>query len=169
VVLGMVAWLLGGSLSAASPGCTCLCMIPPLDTIVHLQRGDSAITVVYSRRLHDHTRIQVDAGGTYALEAVGYWHDSSIRTDASGYRIGEAPWYGRPVLAVGTLFRRRQHARYFALVGQVGDRSNARFTIGTKRTWTAPSTGELVTFANDVRFKYGNNRGCVALTVVRRS
>ena len=63
--------------------------------------------------------------------------------------------------------RRKQHQRYFALIGEI-DSANGTFKIGKElKNWTPKSSGELMTFANDVRFKYANNRGCLALTVTR--
>ena len=169
MVIELVTALLGGLSPGTAPACTCLCMIPRLESLVHLRPGDAVTTVVFSRRVRDHTRIVLDAGGTYDIRADGFWHDATIRTDAEGFRLRKAPGYAVPFMWIGSFFRRAD-ARYFALIGQIDSRSEQRFKIGKALTgWSPPSSGELVTFANDVRFAYANNRGCLALTVIRKT
>lgn len=63
--------------------------------------------------------------------------------------------------------RRMPHAPWFSLIGSIDKDKNSCFLIGTDKNITAPKTGRLYCFANDVIIAYGNNQGSIELTVTR--
>lgn len=118
------------------------------------------------------TGIRIDSGSVYRFDATGTWSDGPIEdVGPAGYSPvhEKVPWHVTPILWLGAPFRRVRDANYFALIGEVGSEARrVRFVIGDSVVgWEAPLTGELLAFANDVRAKYGNNKGCVQLQVTR--
>ncbi len=96
---------------------------------------------------------QVNAGERWRFKAVGRWNDWFINCDADGYRIALFEFLGiRPQV---------RQARWFALVGWVGD--SGTFAIGTGTEHTFEHTGMLTVCANDLSFMRWNNRGFVDL------
>ncbi|HMC56564.1 MAG TPA: hypothetical protein VKH19_15415, partial [Gemmatimonadaceae bacterium] len=131
--------------------------------------GDFAIVSVVARVLDNKTGVMVDSGAMYRLSTAGRWKDGRVRpSTAAGFRSGEAPLRGAAI-GFGKPFRRAnaENANWFTLMGYIGTEESS-FIIGEGNpSWTAPKSGELVTYANDVKAFYGNNRGCVTLIVER--
>jgi hypothetical protein len=113
------------------------------------------MTEIDSRAKWNRTKIQVTKGTKYRLVATGRWHDASHACGPDGY--------DDPKLALFAAFRRFRAARWFTLIGSV-DRKH-EFAIGNGVEWTAPESGELCCYANDVSTMYWNNKGSVTLTV----
>ena len=107
------------------------------------------------------TRYAVVADQRYVITSEGTWHDSYIETDASGY----SRWYLRPFVRL----RRVPSANWFSLIGQIGPDTSTRIDLGRciahDQPFVAPKSGELLLFANDVRWMYGNNRGSVTVRI----
>jgi hypothetical protein len=97
----------------------------------------------------------VKQGQKYDFLASGTWIDWWIETDADGY---EKPW-----LAPFRAARRAPREPWFALVGTIDKDLSTAFGIGSKLSWTAPKTGTLWCFANDVAWMYWNNKGAIDL------
>jgi hypothetical protein len=117
----------------------------------------------------NHTGILLERNAVYRFAAEGQWFDSTIATDARGYSSTRARWYAVPVMFAATPIRRVPTASWFELIGEVPGGSKHFVRIGhiLGSEWPADASGELVAFANDVNFMYGNNSGEVTLTVTR--
>ncbi|MCZ6690631.1 MAG: glycerophosphodiester phosphodiesterase family protein [Planctomycetota bacterium] len=111
---------------------------------------------VYARLLLNETGFRIKEGKTYEFDADAEWVDGPILTDANGFsRWYLAPWW---------FLRRVPSAKWFALMGQIGENGEP-FVIGKNSSLTAEASGELLMFANDVRFHYSNNCGFLEVTV----
>jgi hypothetical protein len=63
-------------------------------------------------------------------------------------------------------FKRFPDSKWFSLIGSIGTANDDAFLIGNKLThYTAPKSGELCAYANDLVRYYGNNSGKLLLTV----
>ena len=112
------------------------------------------------------TGITLRAGRTYRLTAGGTWKDKAKSCGPDGYASREYPdratrWF----LRCFWWTRRKRRAPWLALIGALDSDRRTRFVIGTAATFTPPTDGELLCFANDACTAYGNNRGSVRLTV----
>jgi hypothetical protein len=130
-------------------------------TATELRPGEERVVDVAARPRWTATGVVLVCGGRYRASAEGGWDDRQVRTDAAGY--------ASPNLLFRLLerFRRHPRARWFALVGTVDRRRATRVVLGTVAEFTAPATGELVCYANDLLPMLFNNSGSVRLTVVR--
>ncbi len=107
------------------------------------------------------TGITLEAGATYEFSASGTWTDRGIVTGPAGYPSANL------IQRIFAWRKRERDAPWFALIGTVDRRKGSEFVIAEGCTRTFDETGTLVCFANDVRSAYGNNHGCVTLTVTR--
>lgn len=105
------------------------------------------------------TGVRVVAGWSYQLTATGRWRDAGIDTDAAGYRSAN------PFQRWTERWRRQPDAPWFTLVGAIDRRNETQFVIGSGLVWQATTSGTLTCFANDLRWFYFNNAGCVLLRV----
>lgn len=119
------------------------------------------IVNVEARALWNDTQMDVAAGDLIEISAEGRWTDSTIDTDADGFRR----WY---LWALGWM-KRVPAARWFELIAVVGKRARPCHRIGRHGSFVAPASGRLYLFANDASFKYGNNHGQVTATVIKRN
>lgn len=139
-----------------------------------LRVGESRRVRVAARTFVNWTGITVVEGKRYRFEVAsnppkGFWKDHIKETDADGFPtcIVDA------VCAPFRSLRRIPDANWFVMSGGVGDPSplaldlRHRFVIGDRRTITAPATGHLGLFANDVSTMYWNNEGAITMTVTR--
>src|SRR5262249_26085531 len=109
----------------------------------------------------NHTGIRMEMGQRYLMTAEGEWIDLFLKYGPEG---------GPSRFSYLRLFehqRRIATADWFALCGAVDENEATQFVIGAGREYTAPATGELTCFANDVPggFFLFNNRGSVELHV----
>ena len=132
-------------------------------TAAELRVGEERTVAVAARPRWTATGIVVVSGARYRTAAEGSWCDRQIETDAGGY--------ASPNLLFRVLerFRRHPRARWLALVATVDRRRTSRVPLGTAGEFTAPATGELVCYANDLLPMLFNNSGELRLTVVRIS
>lgn len=141
-----------------------------------LRVGDSRRVRVVARTFVNWTGITFMAGQRYRFEVVsdppfenGLWVDSGVRTTADGFSTCPIDALCAPFRAL----RRIPDANWFVLSGGIGDSSplagdlRHRFPIGDRRTVTAPSTGHLGLFANDVATMYWNNEGAITMAITR--
>ena len=107
------------------------------------------------------TEIDFAAGETYALKAEGEWRDLFTKCGAGGY-TSCLPW-----MVMMEKKRRMPDARWFELIGAIGNDSASYFRIGVGREFAPDRVGKLVCFANDLMGMYWNNCGGVWLNVER--
>jgi hypothetical protein len=141
-----------------------------------LRVGDSRRVRVIARTFVNWTGITLVAGQRYRFAVVGnppfekgLWVDSGVRTTADGFATCPVDALCAPFRSL----RRIPDANWFVMSGGLGDPSplaldlHHRFVIGDQRTMTAPATGHLGLFANDVSTMYWNNEGAITMTVTR--
>lgn len=141
-----------------------------------LRVGDSRRVRVIARTFVNWTGITLVAGQRYRFDVVGnppfekgLWVDSGVRTTADGFATCPVDALCAPFRSL----RRIPDANWFVMSGGLGDPSplaldlHHRFVIGDRRTMTAPATGHLGLFANDVSTMYWNNEGAITMTVTR--
>jgi len=101
--------------------------------------------------------VSVVEGQRLRIAATGTWTDWTITRGPEGF----SKWYLKPFESG----RRIPKAKWFALIGCVGQTLDHCFVVGRGGTFTAPATGRLWFFANDVRSAHWNNKGHVDVTV----
>ena len=117
-----------------------------------------------SRQRWAHTAFALTAGKTYRIEVPPgqHWWDLYIRYGPQGGTTGPL----QRALA-GKLRFKGAKAEYFTLIGTIGESLEHAFVIGEGPcTFTAPASGELVCFANDLDSAYWNNFGAIKLTIL---
>jgi len=115
---------------------------------------------INSHKHWNDTSIVLEAGHAYCLIVPGHqkWQDWGICSGPDGYC--------RRKLWLFEFWRRMPQAHWFALVGSVDKKKDARFVIGSGLAIYYPSrTGRLFCYANDVYGFYWNNSGTVTLSV----
>ena len=131
--------------------------------VTEFERPDRQDLVVAARDRWSSV-ISVEAGRQYTFGARGIWIDAYIKCGPEGYSV----WWLRlfePLRVLPT-------ANWFCLVGRFDrderDVPAMMIEIGARCTWTAAADGKITFFANDVPGMYWNNRGEVALEILRR-
>jgi hypothetical protein len=125
-----------------------------------LAPGESAVTERIASNLHaTPTGIALERGARYDLAVIEIeeWQDGHVPCDANGHDI----WY----LRLARFKRRVPEANWLALMGSID--GEEPFLIGMHQSYTATRSGQLVCFANDAGFAYGNNKGWLRLKVKR--
>jgi len=102
-------------------------------------------------------KVSVAEGQRLRIAATGTWTDWTITRGPEGF----TKWYLKPFEGG----RRIPKANWFALIGCVGQTLDHCFVVGRGGTFTAPATGRLWFFANDVERAHWNNKGHVDATV----
>lgn len=137
-----------------------------------LAPGESHTFSVRALEQYSWSGVRVEAGGDYAFEINEgeTWQDKDIVCGPEGWRTEDLPWFKEAVIEPLEKRRRCPNARWFELVGSIGDDGSHFFRIGkggADRTYRSPVDGELCAFANDLRSTYGNNHGEIKVTVKR--
>ncbi|HZS11994.1 MAG TPA: hypothetical protein VFA38_07075 [Nitrospirales bacterium] len=125
-----------------------------------LRTGESAVTERIVSNVHAVTTgIALELGVLYQLSVVEIdgWQDGHQPCDANGHDV----WY----LRLARFKRRVPEANWLALMGAIDD--GEPFLIGMSRTYTPTRSGQLICFANDAGFGYGNNKGWLKLQIRR--
>lgn len=123
---------------------------------------------VSSRRRWVHTGFPLVAGATYRIEVPPgqHWWDLYIRYGPEGGVTGPLQRGLADKLRVKGHASRK--AEYFTLIGTIGESIEHAFVIGAGPcVFTAPISGELVCFANDLDSAYWNNFGSMKLSIVQ--
>ena len=137
-----------------------------------LQIGDVATFTVRAEEQYSWSGVRLEAGGHYAFLIADSekWTDDDIECGPDGWRSEDLPWYKEEIVELFEGRRRCPSANWFELVGSIGDNEDMFFRIGNggeDATYTAPVDGGLFAFANDLRSKYDNNHGEIAVTMMR--
>ncbi len=110
-------------------------------------------------RLHwNDTGIDVTAGQRLRIIASGAWRDWKVETDADGF--------SRPHLKLAEPLRRAPSANWFQLCGSVDRRLDQVVLLGRDVSFSAPASGRLFLFANDVSWMHWNNAGRITVQIL---
>lgn len=112
---------------------------------------------VDARRHWTDTGLAVSAGQVLRVVASGVWRDWTIETHADGF--------SRPHLKLAEPLRRVPSANWFQLCGAVDRRLDQVVLLGSEVTVSAPATGRLFLFANDVPWMHWNNTGRITVQI----
>jgi hypothetical protein len=104
------------------------------------------------------TGIDVTAGQGLRIIASGTWSDWKIETDADGFAA--------PHLKLAEPFRRAPSANWFQLCGAVDRRLDQVVRLGRDVTFSAPASGRLFLFANDVSWMHWNNASHLTVQIL---
>jgi len=110
------------------------------------------------------TGIVAKAGHKYRIAVApnSIWFDWGVPSGPGGYMR----WYLAPFLP---LLRVRHavngSARFFSLILTIGKSTEYAFVINHDCTIEAPDEGEIMLFANDVPWAYGNNKGSIEISL----
>ena len=118
--------------------------------------GEIRTIKIHAATYDNATGVLLQPGVTYQFRAAGTWCDASIECGPDGHDA--------PRLRYFRWMRRSRPNHWFALIGRAGGQT---FLIASAATITPTEAGELLCYANDVRFMYWNNKGSVTLTIVR--
>jgi len=135
-----------------------------------LELHDTITVKVVAERKYNWSGIQVEEGNKYLFEADGIWFDASIDCDASGWETEILGWVKEALVRKFEDNRRCPDARWFELIGAYGDNDNDLFRLGEAVNGvelSAKKTAPLWLFANDLSYKYGNNRGEISVKITR--
>jgi len=109
------------------------------------------------------TGIQLQQGKCYSIRLVDTLDVSDDTIPVTTLDGWPGRWRRRLFLPVA-IFRRRPFDPWFALIGSVNKKHCFRIAYDGFE-FTAPATGELFCYFNDVPFRYNNNHGSVRLSV----
>ena len=119
---------------------------------------------IHARPRWNHTNVILKQGDTYDVQVPPgqQWRDSGVKCGPDGFtNLLVAPF--TPLLRVRAV--NGQRARFFTLIGTIGESLRHAFIIGNGTKFTAAADGELVCFANDVPWAYFNNKGSIEIQV----
>lgn len=126
------------------------------------------ITVPAKQRwYHTEYMLERDASYYFSVPAGQTWKDWFVKNGpAGGTTAIQRPLRGHLRFPPD----RDPRAEFFSLIGTIDESLAHAFLIGAGPcAFTAPISGELVCFANDIWPAYWNNRGEMQLTIVRTS
>ncbi len=138
--------------------------------VIHLEVGQSHTFRVAAKNKYNASHVQLLAGAHYEFRVTGTWLDAKIRCHASGWTAEDVRPVVRPLIRAAEKNRRCRCANWFELIGTLGCNACHQFRIGCRGsgwTYTPPCDGILYAYANDLDSRYGNNSGCLTVTVTR--
>jgi len=140
-------------------------------SLQRLQPGESREYLVLSAAHYNYTRLQLEQGATYRIEAPDgqTWLDGGIECGPEGWTTEQLPWLKEKFVKAFEDNRRKPDANWFELVGSLGDDDETLFRIGKGVDYTPPRAAELCLFANDLKSKYDNNEGSIRVVVSRKA
>lgn len=136
--------------------------------------GESAKVDVVAKEKFNQTGVKVTAGQHFSFVVTdgAKWKDLSIVCDANGWLSKDAAPAFRKFIEKSEKNRRVPAARWFELIGTIGENEQHHFQVGLRGedwTYTVKADGELLLFANDLMRMYGNNNDSIEVTVTRKA
>lgn len=126
---------------------------------VTLAIGDSMSVAVNAWEITTFTKIEVHKGEAYLIQASGTWADGSFpATDANGFK----PF--KPYLYLGAILKPLPNYNYMMLGARIG---KLRLPVGTQNMLRVRRAGQLELFPNDAGGFFENNKGTLAVTILR--
>ncbi len=134
-----------------------------------LAQSQSHKFTVHSELKYNWTGIHLKEGETYRITSDVHqaWEDGDISCGPEGWVVDQLSWYKEAVVKLFEENRRCPDANWFELVGAYGDEDDNVFRIGKDVTFTAEHDANLYVFANDLKSKYGNNKGSIMAIIER--
>ncbi len=134
--------------------------------------GDAFTFPVYAESRYSWSGVRLRKGHGYRFTIPGdqQWQDAGISCGPEGWTSEQLPWYKEKFVQHFEDDRRVPDANWFELIGSLDD-NEEYFRIGSGQgfEYIAPRDAELYAFANDLKSKYGNNRGQLSVTITRMS
>lgn len=117
------------------------------------------MATIEAKRLWNRTDLKVEKGREYRFSAKRTWFDATIESSAGGKSYPKLDWL--------SWMKRMPSAKWFSVIGAIDKRRDTLVDIGRLieegATYTAPASGTLYCFANDVCFMYWNNDKSIEL------
>ncbi|MCB2183755.1 MAG: DUF2235 domain-containing protein [Desulfobulbaceae bacterium] len=137
-----------------------------------LDINEESVFPVRAASKYNWTGIKVRAGETYQFEIAGdqKWFDAGISCGPEGWDSEQLPWFKEKILEFLEDNRRVPGAQWFELIGTIDENEDDHFRIGrggTAKPFKAEKDGVLFAFANDLKSKYGNNKGQLTVKIKR--
>ncbi len=144
----------------------------PNTGLIALEIGQAVAVCVDAKTLNNSSGVWLAAGAHYEFLVASQdtWRDLNIDCTAAGWTADRVGPLARPFVRASESKRRCPDANWFELVGSVGTDGCQHFCIGCRGpgwTYTPNRSGALITFANDLLSRYGNNSGSITLTIRR--
>lgn len=139
--------------------------------LLRLAPGESRECTVLAPLHYNFTRIELEKDATYRIEARQrqVWLDGKVECGPEGWTTEQLPWVKEKFVKLFEDHRRLPAANWFELAGSLGDEDDDAFPIGKGTVYRAPRNAELCLFANDLKSKYENNEGALAVRVSRQA
>ena len=147
--------------------------------MINLQPGERKKIRVDARQKYNSSHVKLHKGATYyfTCDRQQKWFDASIDATVEGWTVEQAIKTKKMGRIQGTLiswtdrFRRVPNANWLELVAAIGNTDDELFRVlefpDKSHPYKPNHDGEFCPFANDLTFKYGNNRGFVDVVIYR--
>jgi hypothetical protein len=141
-------------------------------TVRKLEMGQSHRFQVHAEHKWNWAGVMLEQGGTYQfnIDEGQKWMDGGINCGPEGWTTEQLPWHKEEIVGMFERRRRCPTANWFELVGALGDEDEHTFPIGCggrDHKYRATKSAELFAFANDLDWKYENNKGQIAVEITR--
>jgi hypothetical protein len=134
-----------------------------LNALATMRLGQTAYVCVYAHKPWNDSGVDVVSGQFFSFSVPGgeEWSDRQRASGADGYA---STYFIRP----WERLRRVPKAKWLQLIGTIGKRIKSPVIIGSKLlNFLPPFPGRLYLFANDLPWMYWNNRGMIAVRIIR--
>jgi len=152
-------------------------VIDPSAVALPLEVGQEHTCTVISKLKNNWSRVRLIKGAGYKVTVSqvppdNTWEDGKIECGPSGWDSERLPWYKEEIIELAERWRRYPEANWFELIGSHGDEDTDLVRLGTADTgaeFKAVRGADLYLFANDLKSRYGNNKGYLKVTIRRVS
>lgn len=142
-----------------------------------LDAGEVKSFMVHANQKYNASRILVKEGDklVFTVDKNQVWYDATIECGPSGWKADEEIDTRLVRWGVKLKESERRHAEgaWFEVIGCINRSDDELIRIlqhnKKEKAYTCQSSGELYAFANDLKSKYGNNRGSITVKVKRIS
>lgn len=140
-----------------------------------LDAGEKRIFKIHANQKYNNSRIEVNKGDKliFHIDSQQTWYDASIDCGPDGWKADDE--IDNRLVRWGIKFkendRRHEDANWFEVIACINRNDDELIRMlkhPTKsKAYVAKNAGVLFAFANDLRSKYGNNRGTIEVEVER--
>ncbi len=138
-----------------------------------LALNESTTFSVQANQRYNASRVLLKMGEEYRFDInpEQYWFDADIPATPKGWDRSKINGVKEWVISFAESERRCPNAEWFEVIGTVLENDDHLFQMLKYQDDTHPYKptvdGELFAFANDLNDKYGNNLGCIQITITR--